>query len=252
MTPAPIDGASPVARPVVSVCMASYNGSRYVGEQLRSILVQLDPRDEVVVVDDASTDATLDAIAEIGDSRIRVIPLPQNGGHVRAFEKALTAATGDVVLLADQDDLWPVGRVALMLRALQTHHLVAGNPREFPRPRELRGALSPRLDPYRWRNVVGLALGRRAYFGCAMGLDRSALAAALPFPRGTEAHDHWLAVLGNVRGTIGHLDEDVVLRRVHGDNQTPQRSRPLLRALRTRVVLARHVLAALGRRLPDA
>ena len=111
----------------VSVAMATYNGSAHVAEQLASILEQLGPRDEVVVVDDASTDDTLAVLRSFEDPRLRVVESPVNRGYVRAFESALAEVRGEIVLLADQDDVWLPGRVELLARALVDHQVAASN-----------------------------------------------------------------------------------------------------------------------------
>lgn len=95
----------------MSVCMATFDGEAWVGEQLRSILEQLGPEDEVGVIDDASADATLAAGQGFGDPRVRVIRNPVNRGLVSTFERALENAQGDIGFLSDQDDVWAPGRV---------------------------------------------------------------------------------------------------------------------------------------------
>ena len=79
--------------------MAAYNGGAFVEAQLHSILAQLKPQDEVVIVDDGSTDDTLQRIAQIGDARIRLLRHEKNAGVVATFEDALRSATGDVLFL---------------------------------------------------------------------------------------------------------------------------------------------------------
>ena len=101
----------------VSVCMATYNGASFVSAQIESILAQLVDDDELVIVDDASTDDTVAVVESIGDPRIRIIRQNVNQGYVRTFERALREATGDVLLLSDQDDLWLPGRRDLLAQA---------------------------------------------------------------------------------------------------------------------------------------
>jgi len=92
--------ASPVR---VSVCLAAHDGAEYVGEQVRSILDQLGPTDELVVVDDASTDDTVSIVQSLGDARVTVHRSDANVGSVRTFERALGLARGAYLLLADQE-----------------------------------------------------------------------------------------------------------------------------------------------------
>src|SRR3954447_2023680 len=108
------------ASPRVSVCMATYNGSKYVREQIDSILADLGADDEVVVVDDASRDATASLLEGLADPRVRVLRSVQNHGYVKTFERAIGEATGEIIMLSDQDDVWPQGRTETLTAALKT------------------------------------------------------------------------------------------------------------------------------------
>ncbi|MDZ5660151.1 glycosyltransferase [Nocardioides sp. S-58] len=240
----------------VSVAMATYNGSAHVSEQLASILAELGPRDEVVVVDDASTDDTLAVLATVDDPRVRVVPSRVNRGYVRAFEAAIAATRGDVVLLSDQDDVWLPGRRDAMVEALRDHQVVASNLAMLGGPDALEGPfgqpdwrLGPRDDGRRVANVAGILAGLKPYYGCAMGVRRDALATVLPFPPHlVESHDLWLALYGNLAGTITHLDRRTVARRLHDNNATPSRPRGPRAVLASRARLVRALLT-MGRRV---
>lgn len=206
--------------------MATYNGEDFVAEQLRSILDQLGPKDEVIVVDDASRDDTLAVVTSLADPRIKVVSLPENVGHVRAFERAIAESHGRFVLLADQDDLWAEGRLGVMLEALEDAAMVAGNFKTFGHgaagPSRLLSASGERPG---LRDVAALMAGRRPYYGCCMAFRRDLLNAILPIPEQVTAHDHWLAFVGLLAGEMVHVETVVTLRRIHGGNLTRRRSR---------------------------
>ena len=96
----------------ISFCMATYNGERFVVEQLASILPQLAPEDEVVVIDDKSSDSTSELVAGFGDARIRLIEHQERQGVVCSFEDAVRSASGDILFLCDQDDIWAPDKVS--------------------------------------------------------------------------------------------------------------------------------------------
>ena len=102
---------------MLSVCMAAYQGESSIGLQLRSILPQLSDEDEIIVVDDASTDATCEEVAALRDSRVVLIRNPENQGVLRTFETALSRSSGRIVFLSDQDDLWLPQKVETVLEA---------------------------------------------------------------------------------------------------------------------------------------
>lgn len=238
----------------VSVCMATYNGAAWVGEQVASVLAQLTDDDELVVVDDASSDGTLDVLRAVDDPRVRVEAAERNSGYVATFGRALASARGRYLLLADQDDVWVPGRLEAMVAALGDHDVVASN-LETLDGRPLRG-------PYgqeRWvlrasdsrrhvRNVLAVLAGNRPYYGCAMGLRREVLAGATPFPAYLrESHDLWLGLYGNVTRSIVHLDLVTVRRRLHDDNASTERPRGVREVLASRALLVRCVVDVLRR-----
>lgn len=240
----------PQAEVEVSVAMATYNGSAHVREQLESILDQLGPRDEVVVVDDASTDDTRAVLVTFDDPRVRVIASPVNRGYVRTFEAAIGASRGGVVLLSDQDDVWLPGRRDAMVAALREHQVVASNLTTLDGPDTLQGPfgqadwkLGPRDDGRRVANLAGIIAGLKPYYGCAMGVRRDALATVLPFPPHlVESHDLWLAMYGNLVGSITHLERRTLARRIHDDQATPTRPRGPRAVIVSRARLVRALL----------
>src|SRR3954470_24164691 len=134
-----MSAAEPASDIRVSVCLAAHDGAHFVGEQVRSILDQLGPDDELVVVDDASTDGTVGIVESFHDPRIRQHRNGVNVGSVRTFERAMVLARGAYLLLADQDDVWVPGRLEAMVDALRgaavvaTSFAVLGDPPGAPR-----------------------------------------------------------------------------------------------------------------------
>lgn len=226
--------------------MASYRGASYVLEQLESILEQLEVNDEVVIVDDASPDNTVEIIRSIMDPRIRVIESPGNRGYVRAFEAAVLASRGEYVFLSDQDDVWVSGRVDAMLTALQSTRVVAsnfeilgGDPRPWIPP------LRSEWDARPWANLIGIMVGYRAYYGCGMAFRRNMVPIFTPIPTYMrESHDLWLAICGNLAGSVAHLEQATLLRRLHDTNETPTGFRSLGRIIAARIMLARLIVEA--------
>jgi len=102
-----------MSTPSLSVCMATYNGSRFLPRQLETILPQLGPEDELIVSDDASTDGTPELVRELCGERVKLL----HGcfrSPVLNFEHALRQARGEVLVLADQDDIWCENKLPLV------------------------------------------------------------------------------------------------------------------------------------------
>ncbi|HWI33645.1 MAG TPA: glycosyltransferase, partial [Lapillicoccus sp.] len=230
----------------VSVCLAAHDGAEFLGEQVRSILDQLGPSDELVVVDDASSDGSVSVLESFGDPRIALHSNESNAGYVRTFERALRLARGAYLLLSDQDDVWMPGRLEAMVAALDRDGVVATSVAILGAP-----AGPPRWtlrdkDSHRYAtNVAAVLVGVRWYFGCAMGLRRDVLGTVLPFPSWlTESHDLWIGLVGNTLHEMRHLEAPSVARRLHDANQTPTRWRSLPEIIRARVMLARCLVEA--------
>ena len=103
---------------MISVCMATYNGEKYIRQQICSIISQIGEGDEVIISDDGSTDSTLDTIRSMADSRIRIVKGPCRRSPTLNFENALSHAQGDYIFLADQDDVWLPGKVSACVQWL--------------------------------------------------------------------------------------------------------------------------------------
>lgn len=227
----------------VSVCIAMCNGEAYIRDQLKSILVQLGPMDEIIIVDDASTDSSRIVVSEIDDPRIRVLVNEQRHGHVATFARSIAAARGDYILLSDQDDVWLPGRVEYFTEAFtQGAAVVASNLRLFypnGAVEEASHTLAESDSGRQVRNVISMLRGTIPYFGCAMGFDARIRNIYLPIPSYMEGHDLWLGLVGNCLGHMRHLEAPTVMRRIHGGNLTPIRRRSLGKVIATRFRLMR-------------
>src|SRR5688572_22956866 len=94
----------------VSVALCTYNGANFIGEQLQSICSQTMSPNEIVICDDASTDKTISCIREIKNNYPaidwKIVKNTSNLGYVKNFEQAISLASGDIIFLSDQDDVW--------------------------------------------------------------------------------------------------------------------------------------------------
>lgn len=117
----PLDTLPLMFSPIFSVVMPAYNAERYVGEAIESVLAQTMPSWELLVVDDCSTDRTLEVCRSYRDSRIRVFSSPQNLNAAGARNLALEHAQGEFIALLDSDDWMAPNRLERQWEFFQQH-----------------------------------------------------------------------------------------------------------------------------------
>jgi len=238
---------------MVSVCIASYNGGKYIRRQLESILVQLGMDDEIVISDDGSLDDTESVVRSLGDGRVHFLS-HKPSGITANFENAVRYAKGDYIFFADQDDEWLPNKVETVLKAFDRsgcavvqHDAVvvdgAGNVL-FPSWAEQRGL----------RKGVFLNLVKTCYIGCCMALRRELLKEALPFRGNNKAclHDEWVGFVAEHHGGICYIP-DKLIKYCRHDGTVSQINKPgpFVRQIYKRVMIVWYLLCHLfsrGRR----
>jgi glycosyltransferase involved in cell wall biosynthesis len=238
--------------------MATYNGDKYVARQLRSILEQLADEDEVIVIDDCSSDGTVETIERLGDSRITVHVNDRNRGEVFSFGRAILLAKNDFLFLSDQDDVWLPGRVALLQRRLvEAGANVASSNFEWISADEepihvSYDGVASRDSRSHFKNIVDIFMGKTNYYGCAMAIRREFVPVIAPIPSFVESHDLWIALASNLGRSNVHVDERTLLKRKHRTNVTNTVStRRLYRKLRSRAVFAMSIFVLCMRQRRD-
>lgn len=220
------------------VLLATWNGERWLEEQVRSILGQDHADLRLLVRDDGSTDSTVRILRSFADADDRVLLLPDDGerlGPAGSFSRLLAAAPpgAPAYLFADQDDVWLphkvgravadlAGRTGPTLHACRTRFcdatLASGT--DAPRPR---------------RPLLGNALVQNLFPGCSTAIDDAARSLVLRWPLPEEIHlDYWVYILVAAFGTVSCDREIGILHRMHGSNAT-LKPRPLHRTIPRRL-----------------
>ena len=207
----------------VSVCMAVYNGERFLKLQLESILSQLQPRDEVIVVDDASTDRSRAILRGMEDPRLRIYRNEENVGVVRSFEKALAQARGEVIFLSDHDDVWMPGKVQKSLDVFLARPDVSLIATDAKLIDEDGKVIADSFFGQRGRFAAGFMHNflQNKYLGCTLSFRRSMLRYFLPIPADVPMHDMWFGLLNSIYGKTFFIPEPLTAYRRHPGNATP-------------------------------
>jgi len=223
-----------------SICIATYNGEKYIRSQLLSILSQITDDDEIIVCDDNSTDSTVKEILKLSDSRIKVQINPVRLGHVRNFEAAMLLSKHKYLLLSDQDDIWLEGRVDMLKKkAEEDNHtlLIASNFDIINESGTLIGYFRDLLPVSGsvFRQIFLILTGKSLYFGCTFFMRREFLEMALPIPKCIESHDIWFALIASSVKSVKNMMEPTIQHRVHANNLTPKKRRSILKIAQSRL-----------------
>ena len=209
--------------PLVSVALGTYNGEKYLKEQIDSILNQTYRNIELVITDDCSTDNTPVILREYADKydNVHVYFNEKNLGLVRNFEKAIKYVQGEYIAFADQDDIWLPEKIQRLVDNIGDNMLIYSDSAYIDAESNLMGK---KISDYRH-----LIAGKNLYTSIAesglwvaahsMIFRRELLDLALPFPNAPHLnHDGWMAYIAMLKGTIAFIPEVLVLYRQHGYN----------------------------------
>lgn len=204
---------------MISVCMATYNGEKYIKQQMDSILSQLSVDDEIIVSDDGSKDKTIDILRSYHDGRIKIFSNNGRHGFVGNFENSLKHAMGDYIFLCDQDDYWKPNKVEVVLNKLRDYDLVIHNAELVDGQGRSLGKTYYDCTHHKtsfWANFY-----KTRWLGCCMAFRKNVRDYCLPIPPKLTGHDYWIGMLGMLRFKYAFMDEILMCYRRHGDNLSP-------------------------------
>ena len=200
-----------------SVCVATYNGEKYIEEQLVSIYKQLTDKDEIIVSDDGSKDGTIAVVEQLKQQypNIKIVKGPQKGFSCN-FENAVKNASCDIILFSDQDDIWKENKVnkidevftkdetcTTILHTMSTFRVGEDEGHEIPMGYH-SGVFSNWL--------------MSSYWGCCMAVKREFMHRFLPFREYCVGHDQLTGLMTEKYGKVCFLNEDLIMHRLHDSN----------------------------------
>lgn len=200
----------------ISVVMCTYNGERFIREQLDSILQQTVPADEIIIQDDCSTDHTYDILLEYTQKypTIRIYQNSKNLGINTNFFDAISKAQGDFIAISDQDDIWNRNKLELQIKNIGKHLLCGGRSIPFS-----TGAGIVRID----MRIPNFHLLRWLFIGCISGhtmMFSRELLGKMPEVSSIAPYRLYDAILGMTAASfnsIVYLEEELVKHRRHID-----------------------------------
>ena len=226
---------------MISVALCTYNGEQYIEEQLRSILNQTVPVDEIIICDDISTDKTVEKIREKIkkeklNCKIKLSINESNLGVTKNFEKALSICNGDYIFLSDQDDVWKRDKVE------KTINRFNGNPNCLlafsdallvdSAGKDLgRSLWEITKPPLKEKYSILDFTGARFVTGATVAIRKELLDYTLPMPE-CWIHDAWLAINASLYGEIDFIEEKLIDYRQHQNNIIGARKRTIIEQIK--------------------
>ena len=211
---------------MISVCMASHNGGKYIKQQIDSILSQLSLEDELIISDDGSSDSTIEIIKRCNDSRIKLYVMEHNSKGMKPhyyvtknFENALKYVNGDYIFLSDQDDVWMPNKVSVVLEILKKVDLVVHDAELIDGDGNNMGK-----NYYSFLHQSSgflMNLWQTRFLGCCMAFRKSVLDDCLPFPNNIVGHDYWIGMYALIKYEVTFIPDILLKYRRHGGNVSP-------------------------------
>lgn len=214
----------------VDILMATYNGEKYLKEQIESILNQTHNNIRLVISDDCSKDSTPQILKEYEnkDDRVKVYIQPQNLGVVKNIEFLLKQVENEYYMLADQDDIWLPEKVEKSLEKLEQENanLVFGDLEVVDQ--ELK-TMYPSFGDFmllnrkinKYINSDKLNYLYNCVTGCTLLAKKETIENVLPLPQNSKyvIHDYWIGLITSLNGKVAYITEKYIKYRQHGNNQ---------------------------------
>ena len=201
----------------ISVAMATYNGEKYIKEQIDSILKNLSPSDELVISDDGSTDNTMNIIKSYNDNRIKIIEGPRQGLKAN-FNNAIKNTNGDIIFLSDQDDFWYENKVNEIRKIFNTkdYILIQHDARVID---EKGNVIFDSFAKHRnVKNGIIKNLIKNSYHGCCIAFRKELKKYIIPIPNNIYLHDQWIGMIAELEGKTLFFNKKLMDYKRHTNN----------------------------------
>ena len=213
----------------IDILMATYNGEKYLEEQIDSILGQTYKNIRLIISDDCSTDNTKNILKKYQEKEnIEIYYQKENLGYVKNFEFLLQKVDNEIYMLSDQDDVWMSNKVEDTLKKLEEDNadlvftdleIVDENlntidksfNRKMDKFRKIEKTLGKKSFEYLYNNITG----------CTIMSKKEWINEIIPIPKNSKyvIHDSWIGLIISLKGKISYLDKPTIKYRQHGDNQ---------------------------------
>jgi len=208
--------------PLVSVAMCTYNGQEFLSAQLGTIISQDYENLEIIIVDDCSADVTWDVLQRFAemDRRVKLYRNKRNIGYIRNFERAIKLCKGELIALADQDDIWEPTKISEMVEAIGDNIMVYHDSDFIDENSQRIGdeTMSSKFRMYEGQSCIPFIVAN-CISGHATLFKRKLIKYIFPFAS-DNYHDWWISYVAFNVGTVKYLNKILVHYRQHRNSVT--------------------------------
>ncbi len=207
---------------LVSIAMPTYNGELFLAEQIESILAQSYKNLELIIVDDCSTDKTVEILNQY--KLFKNIRIYQNGkrlGAIKNFSNAISLCNGKFIALSDQDDIWYEEKIAKLVEDIENAMLICSDVVMIDTKRKIINkswfkyqSIYIPSKPFVFYEVVY----QNFALGCTMLFKSELVKHILPIPEDSLSHDWWIAANASFLGKIKVHKDPLMFKRKHNTN----------------------------------
>ncbi len=236
----------------ISIAMATYNGEKFILEQLESFTNQTVLPNELVITDDCSTDNTLEIINTFKEKApfiVRVYSNETNLGYIQNFNKAMQLCTNDLIFLSDQDDVWFPTKIEYML------NLAVQNTDKdlFMIDTELVDENLKKSGLTKQGQIRSLGWKESTFvMGCCIAAKKSYLDLVLPIPKRFPGHDNWIVNMADILD-LRYIDSSIQqYYRIHGKNTSTNRANRLVKTEKSKITFGQKISELLNLSMSSA
>lgn len=226
----------------VSVAMATYNGEKYIEEQITSILKNLTENDEIIVSDDGSSDNTISLLKKINDKRIKIVDGPKKG-IIKNFENAINNTTGDIIFLSDQDDVWLENKVEVVKRYFELDSNLKLIVHDNYITDECLKIVNDSFFSFRKvKNGLLNNIIKNSFIGCCIAFKSEIKEEILPIPEDMMMHDQWIGLIALMNGDVKFIKEKLIYYRRHENNSSNFQRNSIFVMIKNRIKIIKYLI----------
>lgn len=224
---------------VVAIIMATYNGEKYISEQIQSLLCQTYPNFNLYIQDDCSTDSTFSILSEFqqNDKRIHLFQNKSNVGYKKNFEFLLQRTSEHFILFCDQDDIWVPEHIEILLNNINDNDCIGGNALLIDTDGNsmnitTKDCCNINIIPSKENQFIHLLFSNNIQ-GAAMMITSNIKKSMLPIPDNIKWHDYWAAQIASVNNGCKYIDNVILKYRKHSVSVTRTENYSIFNRIKT-------------------